>query len=94
MIRGVLILLCLATPALAQEIDVNRAVAPFQEQRNSALDAAAFCSINLKLAQAALKENREKANKEATDAAATAAAEIAELKKKLAEAEAKVPKAE
>ena len=67
MIR-IAVLLCLASPALAQQINVNQAVAPFQEQRNAALDAAAFCSINLTQAQA----------------------EIADLKKKLAEAEAKL----
>ena len=63
-------LLCLATPALAQQIDINQVIAPFQEQRNAALDAAAFCDINLKRMQG----------------------EIADLKKRLAEAEAKVSK--
>lgn len=64
------LLLSSVAASAQQPLDVDHAVAPFQQQRNAAADAAAFCSINLTQAQA----------------------EIADLKRKLAEAEAKVTK--
>lgn len=73
MIRTFALLLCLSTPAFAQQIDVNHAIAPFQEQRNTALDTAAFCSINLDAMKSAISDLQKKL--------AEAEAKIAELQK-------------
>ncbi len=52
MMRTAFLLLCSIVPAFAQQLDIKQAIGPFQEQRNAALDAAGFCSLNLSQAQA------------------------------------------
>lgn len=68
--RASLILLCLTTPALAQQVDPKYLLAPLQIERDEAANARAYCMAD----------------------AAKLSEEIADFKKKLAEAEAKLAK--